>query len=450
MGQLLNRSPLKPYDKEVLNYLKTKELKDITESLEIIQQDYDHVSYLTYSQFDDIFMGLLNDCEPFFLALQSDHNIEKTVDLYESLAAFIIFSGSSIEEKTVFIFQLFDFDKSETLELTEMIMTLQSAIGGLCKYVYLPIPSLQDVEAIALSIFLLIDHDNNKRITLDEFSVWVTNNFELQDFFLKYTGTQTIQNLHRRVDVFMSTYKLYFDNVAGGPHKDICVAEDLKSLLMKDNKSVPESEYDMLLQVMVETSAYEHDKTNTKNINRDVYNMVTKAWSAFTASDGDNENSISTKEFPNLLWVYQGEKPHELALCREMKRIDANHSNFIDRTEWLTYFTSKDKQTGKILFRGKLKTLFDKYADLDSGILALSGMKNLMWDMFAIYVTKATTEESKKDLHEMVNDLAKACMDAVDTGGNDTLEWEEFKDFMDVTRERQMQLKHYLEKNFNT
>lgn len=52
---------------------------------------------------------------------ESDH---PKVHTFEALAAFAMFSGEPYEMKCMFIFRLFDFDLSNTLEEPEMINTL--------------------------------------------------------------------------------------------------------------------------------------------------------------------------------------------------------------------------------------------------------------------------------------------------------------------------------------
>ncbi len=45
-------------------------------------------------------------------------------DLYESLAIFVLYSQESYETKIAFIFKLFDFDCSNTIELPELILSI--------------------------------------------------------------------------------------------------------------------------------------------------------------------------------------------------------------------------------------------------------------------------------------------------------------------------------------
>ena len=60
--------------------------------------------------------------DDFFLLIENDHNEKGFVDLYESLAAIVIFSGMKFEEKIQYIFNLFDFDESGSIERKELYL----------------------------------------------------------------------------------------------------------------------------------------------------------------------------------------------------------------------------------------------------------------------------------------------------------------------------------------
>lgn len=64
------------------------------------------------------------------------------MDLYETLASFVILCDEEYDVRVTFIFQLFDFDRSEEIEKNELIMTNQAVIRGLCKLTGLEAPSI--------------------------------------------------------------------------------------------------------------------------------------------------------------------------------------------------------------------------------------------------------------------------------------------------------------------
>ena len=78
-------------------------------------------------------------------------------------------------------------------------------------------------------------------------------------------------------------------------------------------------------------------------VNKRDFIDVIRAWCAFSASDFNNENKLSTKELKILLWIYTEEEPNEFKLRQEMLSIDADGSGTIDRSEWINYLCGEDK-----------------------------------------------------------------------------------------------------------
>ncbi len=300
MGNFLHRVPTTPYDKELLLQLKRHKLPDILECVKIINEDYGDMQCVQYSQFDDIFCSLMDDTEPFFLELQNEHDIEGSVDIYESLAAFSIFCGDKFETKATFIFQLFDFDRNGSLEMPELVLTLQSAVRGLCKMVHIEPPTLKFLEDLAQSIFTLIDHDNNRRITFQEFMFWIEHNFDLQDFLLQYANTQTFDNLKRRFEQIYTIFRNFLNNTAGGLEGQLADEESLLKLIKTEGKSYMKSEdYEFLFQILKASSVFLSGGKldgSEKMISRKAYESVMKAWSAFSAADINNDNCLSIAE----------------------------------------------------------------------------------------------------------------------------------------------------------
>ena len=199
MGNSLAKNPTKIYNQEFAAQLKKKKLKDIYESIAVIQENYSAHTTLNYDEFDDIFGCLLDESlEGFFKQLENENKLEGEIDLYEALSTFIILCGDEFSEKLKIIFQLFDFDYSGNIQENELIMSLQSVIRGLCKFVNICPPSRTEIKEFAKNIFSSIDFDSSKSIDFNEFHLWVTKSWVLQDFLLKYSGTQTKENTLKR------------------------------------------------------------------------------------------------------------------------------------------------------------------------------------------------------------------------------------------------------------
>lgn len=78
-------------------------------------------SILNYEEFTDVFSDFFVDqTDAAFDLLKNDSH----VDVYELLATIVVFSKQEFSEKLLFIFSLFDFDKSGEIERKELVLTL--------------------------------------------------------------------------------------------------------------------------------------------------------------------------------------------------------------------------------------------------------------------------------------------------------------------------------------
>jgi len=447
MGNFLTQTSNSPYDKSLLKQLKQRTLKDLSECITVLSEDYPDAQCLDYSQFEDVFCPILDDAEPFFLKLQNKGDINGTVDVYEALAAFAIFSGEKFEKKVSYIFHLFDFDRSNSLESTEMVLTLQSATRGLCKFVNMTPPPLKSLEELTVNLFVLIDHDNNKRITFDEFLHWVKHNNELQEFLLEYANTQTYENMKKRFDTSYLVLRHYFISACENPSADFADEEALRKILTCDAKNyIRESDFDFLFQVLRDsTVGYSQGflKGDEKVISKKAYETVMKAWSAFSASDINHDNKIVIHELHPLLWIYEDQEPSDVRVINEMHEIDKDRSGYIDRYEWLNNLCGVDKN-GKTVFRNTLKVLFEKHDTDNSGSLSIDELKSLVKEAFKDYLRRARDEEMKKHLENMIDSLTTEIFQELDISGNNALKWEEFKDYMEVSLGKYSKLKSFL------
>ena len=123
--------------KYVIHQLKQRNLSQIYECIETIDDQYPTRYKLVYQEFEDIFGWLMDDTEPLFNKLK-EFNM---VDVYEALGVMVMFCGEEFEKKCGFVFRLFDFDNSFTLEKTELMKTVKVVLRGICKVVGLPLPS---------------------------------------------------------------------------------------------------------------------------------------------------------------------------------------------------------------------------------------------------------------------------------------------------------------------
>jgi hypothetical protein len=89
---------------------------------------------------------------------------------------------------------LFDFDYSNSLNITELTLFLSSSINGLCKLAHASIPSFSDIKQLASKGYCIIDENKDGAITFDEFWDWIETDEEIQEYYLYHMAYLTKEN----------------------------------------------------------------------------------------------------------------------------------------------------------------------------------------------------------------------------------------------------------------
>lgn len=536
MGTILTKDPVRKINKNLILDLKKNTMKDIFDSIEIVHHKYPSFSLLDYTKFDDIFSCLASDTEPIFYQLREnygknpDNSSKYLVDLFESLAIFALFSSEPYEVKIAFIFRLFDFDVSETIEPSELTMSVQCVVRGLCKMVNLMPPGYTFLENISKTCFQIMDLDHNSHIEFHEYITWISSNDDFQEFLTKYSGTYSYpyakkklsETLAKFEEIFKKNAKeqeeieekvlrkalkfelQYFDKEIVDYFFNVLVftsSSELKFIEDDDKKSEEDSDSEhendqkvnalqnfpkgkpLRKKLKSEEFSEESDedegsalqkRRNRKEVEKTYMNFekfhkismesskrepgfpakmikfcsfmnVMKAWASFSAADLNFDNYLSINELKMLLWIYEDEEPNEWRLKAEMREIDKDGNQSIDRLEWLKHLCVEDHKSGKQIFRSEVKRLFEKYDKNNQGFLTNSQVKRLVKNTFKGYVKKAKDEKTKYNLKMIIANLSKEIMEALNLDGDKNLNWSEFKYFIDKTLEKQENLAHFLE-----
>ena len=184
--------------------------------------------------------------------------------------------------------------------------------------------------------------------------------------------------------------------------------------------------------------------TSTK-VKLSAYRNVMKAWASFSSADLNFDNYLSINELKMLLWIYEDEEPNEWRLKAEMKEIDKDGNQSIDRLEWLKHLCVEDQKSGKQMFRSEVKKLFERYDKNNTGTLTSLDVKKLIKNIFKGYVKKAKDDKTKYNLTMIISNLSKEIIEDLNIDGDKNLNWSEFKYFIDKTLEKQENLAKFLE-----
>lgn len=449
MGKYLSSVKEVPYDKTMLVQMKKIRIKELTESTQYMVDIYPGEQRLTFEMFDDVFSANMSDTESLFMALQTEKNMDKEIDVYEAMAAFCVFSGDNFERKLEFIFELFDFDQSKKLELVELVMTVQAVLRSMCKLTNLPVPSLTTCESFASEVFLKIDKDSSGTIELGEFAEYVKSNAILQDFFLKYTGTQTIQNAERRMKVVVNEANDLFNKYKEVIEETntVFVDPDAISTDLAKTFSMKPGEVDEVIKTLINSSQDAIPDLEGK-IEEGVWSNVVNALAAYRSVDINQDNSCNVAELHQLIWLYEGEEPNEFRLRQTLAEIDTDGNGEISIVEWMAYLCSGDVKKGKKqVFRGQLKALFRKYDKDGSDSLSKEEIRLLIKETLKEYFLKAASNKDKlHQLEEITHGTTEKIIERLDLDGSQAIQWKEFRRFMDEAMATVEELKEFLDK----
>lgn len=448
MGAIISQSNLTDFNRDLISILKQKKFAEIAEILDNIRTLFPMNNTLNYEEFNEVFIDFFPDNEEFFKLLQNSHSLTGVIDVYECVASIVMFSGEEFEEKCRFIFFLFDFNNSQTIEMKELVLSFQSTIRGLCKLVQLPVPSLEDVEEIANKLFEAIDYNKSKTIEFEEFKSWILNSYELQDFLLKYTGTQTFENAKRRFNYFYIKYKAIFNKVSGDVDAQDCDLDSLITVIKKDMNEIDENSIEALSKTLIDTSKEENSIVEAGlRIKKEAYCIIMKAWAAFTATDINNDGKLDKNELKFLIYAYDDTIADIFRIEHELKIMDKDNSGQINREEWLNFLSTDPDNSGKRIFRSNLRMLFSKFDKDNSGMLSKSEIFELLKENFRLYKTMAMQkgDETLENFEGMIESLAQEIIQDLESDEQGGLSWGEFKNYMEKCSEKETKLRKFLD-----
>ena len=136
-----------------------------------------------------------------------------------------------------------------------------------------------------------------------------------------------------------------------------------------------------------------------------------KPWSAFSACDINNDNSLDVEEMEKLFWLAEGHRPMLSRVQIEMKVIDEDQSGTIQRLEWMQYLVAPDPSSGMNTYDLHLRTLFDRFDVDKNGQIDSTEMRDFLWDYFYDLTFTLADEEKNQISEKYIKELAKEIME---------------------------------------
>mmetsp|Transcript_26052 Transcript_26052/g.25891 ORF Transcript_26052/g.25891 Transcript_26052/m.25891 type:complete len:225 (+) Transcript_26052:323-997(+) len=187
------------------------------------------------------------------------------------------------------------------------------------------------------------------------------------------------------------------------------------------------------------------DSESKGAVSEEDFDAIMKPWASFSATDINGDGELDVTELKCLIWLMVDEEPPEYRVQRDMKAIDADGSGYVDRMEWIEYLASPDPETGKTTFNFKLKRAFDTHDKDKDGFIDVNDLFLLLKDTLC-EITKGKSGSTKRVIEKLTKALAVDIMNTLDTRENNgKLDWPAFKKYMWYAKEKEKQLKEFVE-----
>lgn len=424
----------KNVDQTLIDVLRKIKLEEVSKLKAFYDSKYPETFKLDFLLYEDIFSEINIKWEALGKRLM---DADQTIDVFEVFAVLFTFCDGLFELKLKELFILFDFDGSGEIDFSEMYLALQSTLLGFCKLLGFPAPSSIDVKALSTKAMKMIDANENDNIDFNEFSEWIANDEEIQDFFVEYLSYQTREHALKQ---FQALYHKYIDcfNVASGfqikaeeeskePKCDISKLRE--QLMLRKEAIIPETEIDEILLLL--------DTKKVGKVDYKTYVDAIRAMCSYLATDLNGDHILQQNEVSTLLWLTEGVEPTKARVNQELKSMDINSDGTISMIEWISYLASIDPVSGTPYFDFDLKQKFDMYDTDDSGSISKHELLQMLEDTFA-ELMKELKETIQAILKNELDAIAKKIIKQLDKDGSEVLEWNEFKQYMHTfTKEKQ-------------
>ena len=112
--------------------------------------------------------------------------------------------------------------------------------------------------------------------------------------------------------------------------------------------------------------------------------------------------------------------------------------------EWIEYLASPDPDTGKKTFNSKLKKAFDTHDSDKDGLIDVQDLYSLLKDTLS-ELTQGQNMSTKIVIDKLVKSMAEEMMIKLDKSHDRKLDWPQFKNYMWYAREKENNLKAFIE-----
>ena len=96
-----------------------------------------------------------------------------SIDSYEFVCALSLMSHANLDEKAELIFNLYDFDRSQSISKDELTVLMANVMASLSSMEGKPAPTINEIEQKTNELFEKADENKDMQISLKEFKNYI-------------------------------------------------------------------------------------------------------------------------------------------------------------------------------------------------------------------------------------------------------------------------------------
>lgn len=113
-----------------------------------------------------------------------------TIDSYEFVCALSLMSHATLDEKAELIFNLYDFDRSQSISKDELTVLMANTMASLKSMEGKPAPTINEIEQKTNEFFGAADTNNDNQISLREFKNYIKKDQQILSVLMSYGVAQ--------------------------------------------------------------------------------------------------------------------------------------------------------------------------------------------------------------------------------------------------------------------
>lgn len=275
--------------------------------------------------------NLQGDACKFFERFDTDSNGK--VDAFEVLAAHVVLSNGTLEDKIDVVFPVFDFSSAGFLNFDEMNILINSTYRGLRKLC--GTPEIDDPALVEVCRQMFDSHNlpYDQTISKEQFKRWLKNDIEATKFVDMFHNGYSLPDVEATLAQREQIQAAIFSQLCS-VGSSVSVSALVGSEQLRRSLDDPPAElYEGLIRMMATGSS------NFLEASLESFVEVNHAWNVFNVVDCLKEGALDPKELQVLMWLQNPpprEKPSPQVVQQQLDSLKLEAETLITKASWIS------------------------------------------------------------------------------------------------------------------